>query len=175
MHLFWKRGYHTTQIPRLTELLGVGTGSLYSAFGSKDGLYARALQHYCDGLLTTFDRAVRAGPDIRAAMRGLLLAMVDADAADPERGCLMVNAVIERPAHDGTVEQVRAAMTAVESVLREALERAAVHGELHGDRSPAELARFFTTFVQGIHVVGQSRMDGAFLESAVAVALQALD
>ncbi|MFF5139299.1 hypothetical protein ACFY6U_06065 [Streptomyces sp. NPDC013157] len=52
------------------------------------------------------------------------MAMVAADVADPERACLLVNAATERAAHDVTVEQVRLTMTALESVLTEALERA---------------------------------------------------
>ncbi len=175
MYLFWKHGYRATPMPRLTELLGIGSGSLYAAFGSKDALYARALRRYCDGLVAALDRDMREGSDIRTALRRLLLTMVTADAADPERGCLLVNAIVERAAHDGTVEQVRTATTAVEAVLTGALERARAHGELSGERSPVELARFLTTFIQGLHVMGQARADRAFLEPAVAVALRVLD
>ncbi len=175
MALFWRQGYRATAMPRLTELLGIGSGSLYAAFGSKDGLYAQALRRYCDDLVATLDREVRAGGDIRTALRRLLLAMVTADAAEPERGCLLVNAIVERAAHDGTVEQAGTAVTAIEAVLTEALERARVRGELSGERSPAEVARFLTTFIQGLHVMGQARADRAFLEPAVAVALRVLD
>ncbi|MEW2516478.1 TetR/AcrR family transcriptional regulator [Streptomyces sp. NPDC046870] len=175
MALFWRRGYRATPVPRLTELLGIGSGSLYAAFGSKDGLYARALRRYCDDLVAALDREVRAGGDIRTALRRLLLAMVTADAAEPERGCLLVNAIVERAAHDGTVEQAGTAMTAIEAVLTEALERARVRGELSGERSPVDVARFLTTFIQGLRVMGQARADRAFLEPAVAVALRVLD
>lgn len=175
MSLFRMQGYHATPMPRLTALLGIGSGSLYAAFGSKDGLYARALKRYCDGLVEALDRDLRAGADIRTALRGLLLAMVTADAADPERGCLLVSATTERAAHEGTVEQVRTAVAAVESVLTEALERAQVRGELGSEHSPVELARFLTTFIQGVRVMGQARADQAFLESAVAGALRTLD
>jgi TetR/AcrR family transcriptional repressor of nem operon len=175
MAVFWRQGYRATPMPRLTELLGIGSGSLYAAFGSKDGLYAQALRRYCDGLVAGLERDVRAGDDVRTALRRLMLALVTADAADPERGCLLVNAIVERAAHDGTVEQVRTAMTAIEAVLTEALERARARGELPGERSPVELARFLTTFIQGLHVMSQARADRAFLEPAVAAALRVLD
>ncbi|MFE4452925.1 TetR/AcrR family transcriptional regulator [Streptomyces sp. NPDC056796] len=175
MSLFRRQGYHATPMPRLTALLGIGSGSLYAAFGSKDGLYARALERYCDGLVAALDREVRSGSDIRTALRRLLITMVTDDVADPERGCLLVSATTERAAHDGTVEQVRMAMNAVGAVLTDALRRARERGELRGEHSPVELARFLTTFIQGIHVMGQARADREFLESAVAGALRALD
>jgi len=175
MSLFWQQGYHATPMPRLTTLLGIGSGSLYAAFGSKDGLYARALERYCDGLVAGLERDVRAGSDLRTALRDLLITMVTTDVADPERGCLLVSATTERAGHDDTVEQVRLTMTAVESVLTEALRHARERGELRGEHNPVELARFLTTFIQGVHVMGQARAGREFLESAVTGALRALD
>ncbi|SEN47035.1 transcriptional regulator, TetR family [Actinacidiphila rubida] len=175
MHVFWRQGYRATPIPRLTEVLGIGSGSIYAAFGSKDGLYALALQRYVDGLVTGLDRDLGHGADLRATLRRSLLAMAGAGVADPELGCLLVGAAIERPGHLSTVEQVRAAMAAMESVLVRALERARTRGELGRGHSPVELARFLVTFIQGVHVMAQARADQAFLESAVAGALRVLD
>ncbi|MFJ7497320.1 TetR/AcrR family transcriptional regulator [Streptomyces sp. NPDC097727] len=175
MGLFRRHGYHATPVPRLTAQLGIGTGSLYAAFGSKDGLYARALQRYCDDLVEVLDQDLRTGSDLRTALRGLLISVVTTGTADPELGCLLVHAATERASHEGTVEQVRVAMTAVENVLTEALRRAQARGELRADHSPAELARFLTSFVQGLHVMGQTRVDRDFLTDAVTGALRALD
>ncbi|MER6120672.1 TetR family transcriptional regulator [Streptomyces sp. NPDC001743] len=175
MHLFWKNGYHATAVPRLTELLGIGSGSLYAAFGSKDGLYAHALKRYCDLMVAALDEDVRAGSDIRTAVRAILITMVTPDAADRERGCLLVKATTERSTHDVTAAQVRATITAMESVLAAALSRARSRGELRDEHSPVELARFLVTFVQGLRVMDQARVDRSFLEAAVAGALKVLD
>ncbi|WP_037855275.1 TetR/AcrR family transcriptional regulator [Streptomyces sp. NRRL S-340] len=175
MSLFWTKGYHGTPLPLLTARLGIGSGSLYAAFGSKDGLYARALEHYCAGLVADVARRMGSGTDIRTALRTLLLALVTDDLADPERGCLLVNAATERAAHEGTVARVRAAMAAVEAVLTGALEHARERGELAPGRSPVELARFLVTFIQGLHVMGNARADRGFLENAVSGALRVLD
>ncbi|MEU6598211.1 TetR/AcrR family transcriptional regulator [Streptomyces flaveolus] len=175
MNLFWRQGYNGTPLQQLTAELGIGSGSLYAAFGSKEGLYARALERYCNGQASALVEQLESSSDIRATLREALLAMAEADLADPERGCLLVNAATERSAHEATVERVKSTMAAVESALTGALERAQARGELDPGQSPAELARFLTTFVQGLRVMGKARADRAFLESAVSGALKVLD
>ena len=46
MESFWELGYEGTSTATLVERLGIGRSSLYAAFGSKDGLYVEAMDHY---------------------------------------------------------------------------------------------------------------------------------
>jgi TetR/AcrR family transcriptional repressor of nem operon len=96
MRVFWRRGFHATSIADLTAMLGIGSGSPHAVFGSKDGLYARVLKSYCEGLVAALERDLRAGSDIRTALRRWLLAVAAAVSADPECGCLLVNTTTER-------------------------------------------------------------------------------
>ncbi len=175
MDLFWRRGYASTSLQDLTAELGIGSGSLYGAFGSKDGLYERALQRYCsqqaEGLVCRLEEAT----EIRPAIAAVLMEMAEADLTDPGRGCLLVNAATERSDDPATVARVGATLQRVESALAGALERAKARGELGADKEPVRLARFLTTFIQGLRVMGQARADRAFLEDAVATALRSLD
>ncbi|MEV4297653.1 TetR/AcrR family transcriptional regulator [Microbispora rosea] len=175
MELFWRQGFEATSTEDLVEALGIARGSLYKAFGSKEQLYAMALRRYCDrhamGLIEMLDRAER----VRPAIRAVLLALVEADLADPERGCLLVNAATERSDHADTVRQVSRTMNQVESALAGALERARALGEIAADKNPREQAQFLTTFLNGLRVMGKARADRAFLENAIEVALGVLD
>ncbi|MGL5816568.1 MAG: TetR/AcrR family transcriptional regulator [Phycicoccus sp.] len=175
MDVFWRKGYEATSLTDLLDELELGRGSLYQAFGSKDELYDRALRAYCarhaSGLVETLEGAV----DVRAALRTLLRTLAAADRADPERGCLLVNAAAERADHQPTVDVVRDTMRRIESAMAGALERAQARGELAADKDPRALASFLTTFLQGLRVMGKARASRRAVDDAVEVALRTLD
>ena len=43
---FWNRGFVATSVRDLGDRMGIGSASLYNAFGDKRTLYAKALEHY---------------------------------------------------------------------------------------------------------------------------------
>ncbi len=65
MELFWLRGYEATSVRDLTQHLGIGQGSLYAAFGGKDGLYRAALEHYRTTLAAAALRGLEEEADAR--------------------------------------------------------------------------------------------------------------
>jgi TetR/AcrR family transcriptional repressor of nem operon len=176
--LFWCRGYEATSVGDLTQELGIGRGSLYGTFGSKDGLYHRALDHYRE--LETQKALACLGADglpVRERLRALFERLAADALGDPEnRGCLMLNAAMERAAHDpATASRVAAAMRAFETAFRTLLERARAAGELGVDKDPAELARFLVTALQGVRAIAKATQDEVVVRDAVAVTLRALD
>lgn len=175
MDLFWRRGYAETSLQDLLKELSIGSGSFYAAFGSKEQLYLRALDRYSALQADDLAKILEQATEIRPAVRQILVTMIEADLADPTRGCLVVNTATECGNQPPATERVAAAMRHVESSLAGALERAKSRGELSADKNPVELARFLTTFVQGLRVVGQARLGRTFTEDALTVAMRALD
>ncbi|MGL5850915.1 MAG: TetR/AcrR family transcriptional regulator [Phycicoccus sp.] len=175
MDLFWRKGYEATSLNDLLDELELGRGSLYQAFGSKDELYDRALRAYCARHAGGLIEMLEGADDVRPALRELLRTLAAADRADPERGCLLVNAATERADHRPTVEVVQATMRRVESAMAGALERAQARGDLGPEKDPRALAGFLTTFVQGLRVMGKARAGRRTVDDAIEVALGALD
>ena len=69
MQVFWRRGYAATSVQDLVDGTGLGRGSLYNAFGSKQGLYEAALRRYHELTAANLDLLARPGirPDTAAA------------------------------------------------------------------------------------------------------------
>lgn len=175
MLLFWRQGYEATSLHDLTTALDIGKGSFYAAFGSKDALYAMSLGRYCSTHAAALVALLEEPGDVRRQLRTVLRTLVDSDAADPERGCLLVGSALERSSDEATVKTVSRTMNLIESALTGTLERARATGQLAAGKDPVALARFLTTFIQGVRVMGTARSDAAVLDDAVEVALATLD
>lgn len=82
--LFCERGYDGTSVDDLVRVLGIHRGSLYQTFGSKRGLWLRALRAHVEAL---------AGPDDDLTL--LLRAAIERAPTDPETAAL-VSAGLDR-------------------------------------------------------------------------------
>ena len=177
LDLFWERGYEATSVQDLVDHLGIGRGSLYATFGSKHELYLKALDRY----LRSRDPDPiallgRPGPAL-PAVRTLVRTYAEEAARDARRrGCMVVNAAMERVPGDALVTQrVQASWRALERALAAALTRARDQGELAADKDPAAIARFLLVVLQGLRVVGKAGPGAARLRDTAELALSVLD
>jgi TetR/AcrR family transcriptional repressor of nem operon len=176
MHAFWARGYEATSVADLVDALGIGRQSMYATFGSKQKLYALALDRYRElNAAVLLESLGHEGP-VLPTLAGLLRAVADDALADPERrGCFLVNAAMERvPADPETVRRVGATFDALEDGITAAVARAQESGEVTSQRPARELAAFLVTAIQGLRVVGKATPDRRRLDDAVRVVLDAL-
>src|SRR3954453_16019095 len=67
LDLFWARGYEGATLPELTEAMGINRPSLYAAFGNKEQLFRKALDHYRTGPQSCLTEALQK-PTARAVV-----------------------------------------------------------------------------------------------------------
>ncbi|GAA4826551.1 TetR/AcrR family transcriptional regulator [Saccharopolyspora rosea] len=176
MELFWSRGYEATSVRDLTRHLGIGQGSLYAAFGGKEGLYQAAVEHYRTTLAADALNSLKDGADARSAIRTMLVERIRIAVQHDGRGCLVVNAACERLPEDApTRRAVRDMQDASRDALAEVLRVAAERGEIAARHDPHALAAFLVTFLNGLLVSAKITPDAGTLEPLVEVALAALD
>ena len=177
MVTFRERGYEGTSIQDLVEATGVGRGSLYAAFGSKDGLYLAAVDRYREQYATPLIDLLRTGAPAREVIREVLVAVVDDVVRDGNRlACLIVAAAMERVAGDPeTARRVRETTESLEDVLTGVLAAGQAAGEIGERRNARDLARFLVMTLQGLKVMGAINPDRLSLMAAAEVAAAALD
>ncbi|MFG2452814.1 TetR/AcrR family transcriptional regulator [Streptomyces sp. NPDC048512] len=177
MNAFCQNGYEGTSIQDLVEATGVGRGSLYTAFGSKEGLYLAAMDRYRERYAVPLIEILRGGAPVRDLLRAVLVGTVDEVVRDGSRhACMLVGAVTERIAHDPKVAaHVHDTTSSLEDALCEVITEAQEQGQLSAERDARDLARFLMTFMQGLRVTGTIDGDRGALMATVEVALAPFD
>lgn len=90
--LFHTRGYDAVGVAELGEAIGVKAPSLYAAFGSKKGLFERALARYLEGDGAFIQGSLDADGPVAEAVSGLLLRAAESYGAPGGlRGCLVMD------------------------------------------------------------------------------------
>lgn len=177
MEAFRRTGYEGTSMRDLAEATGLGSGSIYAAFGSKEGLYLAALDLYRQRYALPLIDLLRSGNDARDVIREVFVGSVDEIVKDgSRRACLIVAAAMERARDDAQVAaRLRSTTQALELALFDVIAEGQVRGQVPADRSAADLARFLVASLQGLRVMGAIDPDRAALTRSAEVALGCLD
>jgi AcrR family transcriptional regulator len=176
--LFWSKGYEATSIADLTQAMGIGSPSLYAAFGSKEALYAEALQHYAD----TNEHFVWAGFHSADTARGAVLSfLMDSAAAltgyigDLPRGCMVTLSSVGSEGYASLGEIVRNARDVTLQRLETRLVRAVKDGEIAASADLHALARFVQTVQAGMSILARDGATRSELEDVAGVAMSGWD
>ena len=175
MTVFWREGYEGASLSDLTEAMGISRPSLYAAFGDKESLFHKVLDHYADGPASFVLEAVRQ-PTAQGVIEALFSGTVDqaTNPANPH-GCLLLQAGLA--CGDGAAAIQRELVRRRDSgehLIRERLEQAKTDGDLGGDTHPADLARYVITVMRGIGVQAANGASRDQLQRVAKTALRSL-
>jgi AcrR family transcriptional regulator len=172
MGLFWRQGYEGTSLADLTRELGLTRPSLYAAFGSKEGLFLKALDLY--ETRAGYRQAALTAPTAAAYARVLLEGAADlhGDKRNPP-GCLGVQgALVCAPQSDSIRKELIRRRKIGESNILDRLKRAIAEGDLPPDADPADLARYLSIVIYGITIQAAGGATRKELRSAAELALR---
>ena len=172
--VFWRRGYEVVSIQDLEAATGLGRGSLYNAFGDKEGLFIAALDRYIERHGAAPFRHL-SNPDVRQGIQRLLEAIIArmSDPANP-RGCLLTNTSLAFGTGSDRIDaHVAEKIATMEALFAQAIARARQEGQIPASANPTQLARFYSAVAQSLGVMHKALGDIAMLRDIVAVAMRA--
>jgi AcrR family transcriptional regulator len=177
MGLFWDKGFEGTSMADLTAAMGIGSTSLYAAFGAKDDLFREAVSHYLQTVGGEIWAALREAETAFGAVENFLLATATSfTRADHPAGCLVVLSALHT---NGATDALRADLTAKrEQNTRDLAARLAVgveNGEIPASADVMAIARFYITVQQGMSIQARDGADRAMLEGIARAGLSAWD
>lgn len=173
LRLFWLHGYEGASLADLTDAMHISKPSLYAAFGSKEGLFRRAVARY-DEKYGNYFRDALAQPTARLVAEKLMLAAIrQSTRPGHPRGCLLVQgALASSTAADSIKRTLGKYRAGAEAQIRARFERAIAEGDLGAEADPGQLARFVWTVNLGLAVQAAGGAGKEHLAEVVAVAMK---
>lgn len=172
--LFWQRGWAGTSLKDLEAALQMKPGSFYAAFGSKDALFALAMEKYAaDGLERLKALAGEHGP-LKALQH--FPEMVVENAAAPAKACMLSKTLLELHAHGHPLaENANLHLLRMEAQFAELFLQAQSAGDIDGAHDPEMLARRYQSDLLGLRVSAERKgVDARAIAREIASGLMAL-
>jgi TetR/AcrR family transcriptional repressor of nem operon len=172
---FWSRGYDGTSTRDLAQRTGLTVTSLYNAFGDKQALFQRALEHYLDATLRERIHRLEQTLAPTEAIAAFFHEVIERSLSDTQqRGCFLVNSALQATPD---APELRAAIAAEIDAIRAFFRRCLLAGRRNGDVpasvSAAEASAHLLTVMLGLRVMARVHPDRATMTAAVATALKA--
>jgi len=177
IELFRVQGFSDTSTAELVAELDVNRKSMYSEFGSKQGLFEAALERYNQEHLSNVLAPIEAPDAGLDAIREAFASYADAsDGWVRGRGCLMCNTAVERAALDaGAGRYVAAYLDRLTNAFRHALGNGQQSNQLDPSTDLDELAAFFTMALIGVVACIRAKAPPERVRAACRVATSILD
>lgn len=167
IQLFWQKGFHATSLKDIEQALDMRPGSIYAAFGNKDGLFQEALDHYANASLTELERifASHESPLLGLAAYMRQLGGI-CDQKIPSRACMLVKSLLELGAREqSALDKVEKLLAGMETRFTKCFVEAQRLGELDSDLDATRLGRRLQAEVMGLRAFAQRDVDSAAVQA----------
>ncbi len=96
VNLFWEQGYHATSMQNLVDVLGINRASMYDTYGSKETLFAKALEAYQEAESKQVSSILYYYTDIRQGLYVMFEYFIDTALKEGKsNSCFHVNTAVE--------------------------------------------------------------------------------
>ena len=178
LELFAERGFHGTSVPSVAERAGVGAGTIYRHFESKEALALEAFDYAVQQMAGRFTASLEG----REHAVDRLHAIVDVFARlhdDPPvpGGCPMLNTAVETDDGNNPAlrDRARTAMDGLRTLVRQTVRKGIPRGEVRADVDGDALASLLISTLEGGVALSRLYGDGVHLRRAADAMRQYLD
>lgn len=179
LQLFWQKGFHATSLKDIEQALDMRPGSIYAAFGNKEGLFQESLEYYARLGLTEIERVLshHDTPLLGLAAYVRQLGGIR-DKALPSRACMLVKSLLELGAREQTaLTKVEVLLSGMETRFIECFREAQNVGEMDKQFDPVRLGRRLQAEVMGLRAFAQRSVESSSIHALaedMALSIEAL-
>lgn len=99
--LFWQNGYSASSMQQVVKTTGLKPGSIYLAFGSKEGLFRESLENYAKHSIKRISEFIDASDSVRKGICQFLTYIVNEASNETHCSCFLVKTQLELVSEGG--------------------------------------------------------------------------
>lgn len=148
--LFWQKGYESTSINDIVDLLKINRSSLYNSLGDKDTLYEYALNWYINkSIIVSKAKEVENGLEF---INDILTQITEEAKQKKSFGCMIINASQEYVVMNSKFKKtIHHYQSQVIELIKQAVEVGQEDGDIKHKKDAKELAEYIYTIVVGLY------------------------
>jgi len=174
MHLFWEKGYESTSIQDIVKATGLKPGSLYAAYGNKEGIFNAVIAMYSTNSLEKVEDILNAqGNKLKNIENFLNLVIIDVISNTDHHGCLLVKTLLVISHKDKKIqEQIVTFYKQLQPLVEKLLETSKKEGLTTVDA--AEYTSFIFSTIYGTHAHFKTFGEKNILQQNVSILMRNL-
>ena len=170
--LFRARGFAGVSMSDITAASGLTVGSIYKAYGDKEGVFDAALAHYISQRDAQNQAALAQRPNSRSKLDALMAIYLGLSIGeDGKLGCMVVSGVADMDLVGRASERLQTQLTAFKASLLALIAEGQADGSIHAHIHPDSTATLLLAMLQGLRVLGKTQMISAIDTEALKAAM----
>ncbi|WP_232525260.1 TetR/AcrR family transcriptional regulator [Motilimonas pumila] len=168
-NLYWKKGFHATSMRNLQDEIDMRPGSIYSAFGSKEGLFKETLRNYTDMGLALLQRLVDECNNPIDVLKAFVKSQViDTQTDAPNGVCMLAKTMSElTEENQELIDVTKAHLGEISQQFEELIKEAQIQGLIDTEKDPEALASHIQIQITGLRTFAKLNKDKALLHSKI--------
>lgn len=160
-NLYWEKGFHGTSMRNLQDEIDMRPGSIYAAFGSKEGLFKEALQHYAQqGLIKLDTLKSISGSPLMGLKAFVEAAVIKSQTCAPSGLCMLTKTISElTEEHAELLTEAKHLLNEVEKGFEKTFIEAQKIGEVDKQKNAKQLARYLQIQIMGLRTYARVNHD----------------
>lgn len=159
-NLYWQKGFHATSMRNLQDEIDMRPGSIYAAFGNKDGLFIETLRHYTDigiNLLRQYEQ--ENDSPLEALKHFVKYQVITTKENSPNSMCMLTKTINELTSdNQELIDITKAHIEEIGQEFAKLIEQSKALGEINSEKSALELAKYLQVQIAGLRTF--AKIDG---------------
>lgn len=168
-HLYWKKGFHATSMRNLQDEIDMRPGSIYAAFGSKDGLFKEALRNYTDMALIQLNELKNKHNSPTDVLRAFIKSqIIDAHEWAPNCMCMLAKTISElTEENQDLIDITKAYLDEIANEFVLLIRNGQAIGEITKSKSAEDLAIHVQIQIAGLRTFAKLNNDKQLLDRKI--------